>query len=187
MPICAPVVKKETRTSQQAHVMHRFMRSRSNTILCIAALLVPIQGLQAKACDCASKAAKSRAPSQCAVTCSDAPMLHRCCGHRGVGETQPEKSRSCCSVSGKADRGAQCGCSASCCCRDNDPAPSPAVPAPPVRSRVADDLVQQCVASFCFAATDCDGETGQRPLPVTVSNVPATALKRCISLSRLTL
>ncbi len=56
MPICAPVVKKETRTSQQAHVMHRFTRHSSKTVLCVVALLLPIQGLQAKACDCAGKA-----------------------------------------------------------------------------------------------------------------------------------
>ncbi len=56
MPICAPVVKKETNTSQQAHVMNRFTRHSSKTVLFAVALLLPIQGLQAKACDCAGKA-----------------------------------------------------------------------------------------------------------------------------------
>ena len=185
MPISAPVVKKETNTSQQPHVMQRFTRHSSKTVLFAVALLLPIQGLQAKACDCAGKAAKSHAPSQCAVTCSDAPMLHACCRNRGVGGVRPEKPQSCCASSGNADRQALCGCSSACACRSSDPAP--AAPAPPAQSRVADDLVQKLVTSFFFAATDCDAETSQRPLPFTASIAPATALVRCISWSRLTL
>lgn len=187
MPICAPVVKKETNTSQQAHVMQRITRHSSKTALLAVALLLPIQGLQAESCNCASKTAKLHAPSQCAGTYSDAAMLHGCCRNRGDGRARPEKRQSCCASSGNADRQALCGCTASCYCRSSDSAPSPAAPAPPAQSRATDDLVQQLAASFCFAASDCDWETSRRPLPFIPNVAPATALKRCISLSRLTL
>ncbi len=146
----------------------------ARTLIWLAAIAVPIQGLPAASCGCASgKTSCKAAGARC---CSTEKVREGCCcgAHWQVG-TVP----SCC---GKAPSGhdSPCKCGFNCQCRKGK-LPKPATP--PVAENQTEKMADDSVSTVSVAIVYVSQTTPRRADPFVDADV-LTVRDRCASLCR---
>lgn len=173
----------------------------ARTLIWLAALAIPVQGLSWPTCGCTKSAtcsvsgegqasgccahSKSRA-GRCPCTgaavchCGEASPCHKpahaCCSKRN---STPSCCHCCCS---KGNRGT-CPCGANCQCGKNN---APEVPAtPPNQNQSPERIVADGVTVGCSADLNLADTTSQH-VDVCVGATAISALDRCVILCRFT-
>lgn len=149
----------------------------ARTLIWLAAIAVPVQGLPAAACSCASGKITCKAAGACCCS-ADKVRESRCCRARRQVGTAP----SCC---GSAPRGhdSPCTCGFHCQCRKGK-LPTPATPS--AASHQTEKMVGDAVSTISVAKVH-RSQTMPRRADEFVDGDVLTAGDRCASLCRFTL
>ena len=151
------------------------------SLIWLAALAVPIQGLPAADCGCASSKKCCQGYEQSAGCCCSEVKVRegRCCcsGKRVVAE------RSCCCQVGITPDSSGCNCGSNCPC-DQEHQPEPATP--PVENEPSQKVVGE-MASAISAPTTYQPDRPQSQHDASLEADFHSSLDRCACLCRFTL
>lgn len=145
----------------------------ARTLIWLAALTVPVQGLAAASCGCTGGKAHSEAKPSTGGGCStrkasDSPL---CCGER-----RQDAGQSCCGNS-------TCQCGLSCRCGETKQQ-QPVTP--PAEQNQSEKVANDSLATASIA-TACPTQTTRRHEDASADANALAALDRCVSLCRFTL
>ena len=149
----------------------------ARTLIWLAAIAVPVQGLPAASCGCASDKTSCKAGDAC---CCSAEIVRRgrcCCTTRQVGT-----AHSCCSKAAGGQESA-CKCGLNCQC-GKPKQPKPATP--PVENNRTEKVASNSFTTVSVAIVYRPETTRRRDGRCAHVDV-VTALDRCTSLCRFTL
>ena len=148
----------------------------TRTLIWLAAISVPVQGLPAAPCGCIGSKACSQSKESSGSCCSTnkARGGQRCCAG-----PQENAGHSCCSAGEKS--GCQCGINCQCGATQNQ-APAP----PPVEQSQTEKVLNDAFATVSIATVGHSRTTQHHGNTAADANASA-ALDRCVSLCRFTL
>ena len=152
----------------------------ARTLIWIAAIIVPAQGLAAASCGCngGTTCCKARQSQGCCCSAEKVREGRCCCARR-----EAESGHSCCSkAKGSHDSGCRCGINCQC---GKAKQSQPATPTPP-ENNLAEKIVSDVATAVCVVA-DYQPPVIPRDNEGVVQSDEFTAQDRCISLCRFTL
>ena len=144
----------------------------SRTLIWLAALAIPSQGLPSKSCGCTDSKACCQSAGQVLDSGARNPADHgTCCRSHHGGEGK----RSCCSHS-SVDGDSPCQCGMNCRCGENEQ-PTPA--APPVENDSTEKISADAVSTAALVV--CPSFASNRHLGFFDEAAASTALDRCVT------
>lgn len=151
----------------------------ARTLIWLAAIAVPVQGLWAASCGCSSSKASCQEERSKRCCCSvDKLRAGRCCAAR----RQATASHSCCSKSESGNE-STCSCGIRCQCgKTNDQKPA----TPPAENTTAEKVSSDSTTSLSVE-TVVPMQFTQRYAVTSFDADSLAALDRCVSLCRFTL
>lgn len=152
----------------------------TRTLIWLAAILIPLQGIPAPACGCFASNECSQSSTQIRSCCCSEEAVSQgqcCCSRREAGATHP-----CCSgVSSGQDSTSQVACNCQCGKTNQD------IPAtPPVENNQLEKVLTDAPVVSSLGTTYQPKATSQQGVVSSVAT-PLAALDRCISLCRFSL
>ena len=149
----------------------------ARTLIWLAAIAVPVHGLPAASCGCASGKTSCKAAGACCCSTEKVREDRCCCARRQVGT-----ALSCC---GKAPSGhdSPCKCGFNCQCRKGK-LPEPGTP--PVTNNQTEKMADDSVSTVSVAKVHLSQTTPRRGAAFVDADV-LTVRDRCASLCRFTL
>lgn len=171
----------------------------ARTLIWLAALAIPVQGMSSPTCGCMNSTTSSvrteGSPDSCCASgssksrhcpctgaevchCGEASPCHKpahaCCSKRSA-------TPSCCHCCCSKDSNETCPCGANCQCGKKDRSEVPATP--PVENHSPNRIVADAVTVGCYAEFNLAEATSQH-LDVCVWASAISALQRCVILCR---
>ena len=176
----------------------------TRTLIWLTAILVPVQGLPAAACGCASGKRCDQKVEQssncCGASSSDAAATHNCCQSQSTGacrctgakvcrcgeNSDCKSAESCCGTDAccSNEGGSACSCGTNCQCGSNHMPEKPV--APPVENNTAEKVASDSVLTVSLS-TVYEPPAARRTPQTSVETDVLAALDRCAALCRFTL
>ncbi len=153
----------------------------ARSLVWLAAIAIPVQGLPAASCGCTGSSARCPGKPPCQRCCCSEKKVRdgQCCG------TRPEAKPNHCGCSNQeSSYGSACKCGVTCQCGKAS-LPKPTTP-PPVQYRIVEKIVSDAVSAISLLAT-CEPAVVTRDNEACIEFNACTAQEHCVSLCRFTL